>query len=249
MEKGRKEAKIGLESEKELVNMINTNVQFRNIIRRCLSKLGFKMKGKLKAYKDCVKTDIIIETNGSKLGVSIKSSTATSFHQLDRRRLESWKTLLNMPDNVFEAIKEAILRIAYNKKAKFILEKDRNMIANFFKKNIRRMINEIFVKAEQNLELLVVNDKVKRRLYFFKMREAIDFLCKNSSNVNFSRKGIVKLGDFISVQRKSGDGKHIKIPKTNWRHPGNNLQFKFSPLRFAEYIENAKVIDCFEIDY
>jgi len=74
------------------------------------------------------------------------------------------------------------------------------------------------------------------------MEDVIRFLMKNASNISFSKKGIIKLGDFITIQRKSGDGKHIKIPKTEWSHPGNELQFKFSPIKFAEYVTDTKII-------
>jgi len=74
--------------------------------------LGFNVQGRLKTRKEDIKTDIFIRINEQEeIGASIKSSTKTSFHQLDRRRLEEWKNLLNMPDHVFETIKEAILRV------------------------------------------------------------------------------------------------------------------------------------------
>jgi hypothetical protein len=108
MKKGRKEARIGLDSERDIVQLINTNEQFRDLIKRCLQELGFVIKGEIKARRDSMKTDIFIEDN-SKIGVSIKSSTKTSFHSLDRRWLEKWKELLTMPDDIFIVIKEAIL--------------------------------------------------------------------------------------------------------------------------------------------
>ena len=82
------------------------------------------------------------------------------------------------------------------------------------------------------------------------MDDVIVFLFNNAKdNIGFTNKGIIKIGDFITVQRKGGDGKHIKLPKTDWRHPGNQLQFKFSPLVFAEYIEKTKAIKFCTIDY
>jgi hypothetical protein len=75
------------------------------------------------------------------------------------------------------------------------------------------------------------------------MEEVTNFLVENSrGNINFSPKGIMQLGNFITMQRKSGDSFKVIIPKTSWGHPGNQLQFKFSPLRFAEYIEENKSI-------
>ncbi|MFB0562393.1 MAG: hypothetical protein ACETWM_14405 [Candidatus Lokiarchaeia archaeon] len=249
MEKGRKEARIGLESEKEIINRINTDVKFQNLLRQCLITLGFKSIKKIQAYKDGVKTDVFVRLD-SELGVSVKSSTKTSFHQLDRRHLEDWKSLLNMPFDIFEIIKESILRISKNARDKFILESNRNKIKNFFAKNLKSILNEIFRKKEQKLKLLLINDKQESKIYIFNMDEVLNFLFKDASNnISFSNKGIIRLGNFITVQRKGGDGKHITIPKIDWKHPGNQLQFKFSPLKFAEYVGATKVIKFCIIKY
>lgn len=84
MEKGRKEARIGLNSERDIVSLINTNEQFRNLIRKCLADLGFGLQKEIKVRIDNVKADIFIEDD-LQIGVSIKSSTETTFHHLDRR--------------------------------------------------------------------------------------------------------------------------------------------------------------------
>lgn len=251
LEKGRKESRIGLDSEHDIINRINFDEKFQNLMKDCLLKFGFNVQGKLRAHKDGVKIDIYIQINEQEeIGVSIKSSTLTSFHQLDRRRLEEWKNFLNMPDDIFEIIKEAILRVARNSRAKFILEKDRSKIKDFFANHLSEVINEIFRRGEEKLKLLIINDKRKRRIYIFRMDDVIKFLIENATNnVRFTEKGIIRLGDFITIQRKGGDGRHITIQKTDWSHPGNQLQFKFSPLEFAKYVELKKVIDFCVIDY
>lgn len=251
LEKGEKEARIGLDSEKDVINRINFDEKFHNIMKECLTKLGFNVQGRLRARKNGTKTDIFIQINKQEeIGVSIKSSTKTSFHQVDRRRLEEWRNFLNMPDDIFETIKEAILRVAKNSRAKFILEKDRDRIKEFFVAHLSEVINEIFRRGEEKLKLLFINDKRKRRIYIFRMDDVIKFLVENiTNNVCFTEKGIIRLGEFVTIQRKGGNGKHITTPKTDWSHPGNQLQFKFSPLKFAEYVESTGVIDFCVLDY
>jgi len=242
MEKGRKEARIGLDSEKDIVRLINTDKQFKNLIKGCLNELGFVVQGEIKARKDKMKVDIFIEDDLS-IGVSIKSSTKTSFHNLDRRWLEKWQESLDMPDSIFQIMKDAILRIARNPKDHFILYKDREEVKGFFERHTAKVINEIFTHGERDLKLLMINDRRKYKLYLFKMEDVISFVVQNSQhNIGFSSKGIVNLGNFVTAQRKSGNSFRITIPKTSWQHPGNQLQFKFSPLRFAEYIEENKNI-------
>lgn len=243
MRKGQKEAKIGLESEKDIINMINTNDDFKRKLKGCLKKLGFDVEEISSAYKGKkgAKTDIIIVTNGEKkIGVSIKSTTKTSFHQLDRRWLKNWEKFLKMPDDIVKIINEAILRVAKDRSAQFILDKDKMKIKEFFKKHLDIVIREIFRKDEENLKLLMINDKSNRKLYIFRMNDVISFLINDAkNNLCFSQKGIFYLGNFISMQRKGGDGHHITVPKTDPMHPGNQLQFKFSPLNFAKYIEET----------
>lgn len=242
MEKGRREARIGLNSEKEIINLINSDPKFQKSLRKCLFSLGFKSKKKITAYKDGLKTDIFLRIDGE-IGISVKSSTATSFHQLDRRCLEEWASFLGMPGDIFKIMKESILRVARDSRDKFVYESDRDKIENFFGKRLKAVINEIFRKGEQSLKLLMINDKRTEKIYVFNMDDVINFLFENASNnITFTKKGIIRLGDFITVQRKGGDGKHVSLPKTDWKHPGNQLQFKFSPLKFSEHVENTGCI-------
>lgn len=207
-----------------------------------MENLDFELGKEIKARIDNMKTDIFIEDD-LRIGVSIKSSTKTTFHHLDRRWLEDWKEFLNMPEDIFTILEEAILRVARNSKDYFILQQDRAKIKDFFMTHIVNIISEIFTHAEKDLKLLMIIDKKKHKLYLFRMEEVINFLLENiRNNIGFSPKGIIKLGDFITVQRKSGDSSKITIPKTDWKHPGNQLQFKFSPLKFAEHIEKNKDI-------
>lgn len=87
MKKGEKEARIGLDSEKKIVEKINSDEVFRNSLKECLVKLGFGPKNDIKAQRNNLKTDILIRIDGN-IGASVKTSTRTSFHQLDRRSLE-----------------------------------------------------------------------------------------------------------------------------------------------------------------
>ncbi|WP_158413782.1 PDDEXK family nuclease [Geoglobus acetivorans] len=251
MIKGQKAARIGLDSEKDIVHMINNNPNFQKSMIDGLSSIGYGNPSEIRAFKNGSKIDIYIVLDDEKIGVSIKSISKADFHQLDRRRLEDWKILLDMPDYIFDILKDAILRIAKNSSAKFILEKDRDEIGNFFNNKLKTILEEIFRRSESNLKLFMINDKTRHRIYVYNMDDVIEFLYKNAhNNISFTKKGIIKLGDFITVQRKGGNGERVKkYKKTDWRHPGNHLQFKFSPVGFAEYIERTGDIKFFTIDY
>lgn len=54
-----------------------------------------------------------------------------------------------------------------------------------------------------------------------------DLLDNLDYEVTISGRGVIKIGKFITIQRKGGNGVHsIHIPKTSLAHPGNNLQVK-----------------------
>ena len=54
-----------------------------------------------------------------------------------------------------------------------------------------------------------------------------DILENLDYKLTISGRGVIKIGKYITIQRKGGNGVHsIHIPKTSLAHPGNNLQVK-----------------------
>lgn len=246
MEKGRKEAIIGLRSEKKIIQKINSNSFFQKRFRECLKHFDYPDPVEIEATeaRKGIKTDILLIIGESKVGISVKSSTKTSFHQLDRRKLEKWKDFTKMSPGVFQILKNAILRITSDSKAKFILEKDQPTIKDFIEFNLDQLVKEVFRREEDNLKFLLINDMREGniRLVMIRMADVISSLSENArERVSFSAKGIIRVGDYITIQRKGGNSSRVKIPKTDWSHPGNQLQFKFSPLKFVEFVLQERV--------
>jgi hypothetical protein len=178
MKIGQKAARIGLDSEKDIQKAINKNEHFKELIKNCLNNLTLESKRKIKTKKKkrLTKKDITIDIGDSSIGVSIKSSKRTSFHQVDRRRLEDWKDFLNMHENIYEIIKEAALRISNNPQAKFIKKEDQDTIKNFFQENYKIMLKEIFTRDEEDLILLLINNKMNKTIYIFKIQECLKYV-------------------------------------------------------------------------
>jgi len=61
--KGEKEARIGLDSEEDIVNRINIDERFNDRMRNCLVMLGFGVQGRLRAFRNDVKSDVFIQIN------------------------------------------------------------------------------------------------------------------------------------------------------------------------------------------
>ncbi len=252
MEKGQKEARIGLDAETEIVNKLNSDDKLRNDFIKCMSKIGFQVDNKFKAVKmgKNYKSDILIcHSNCEVLGISLKTvkETKKGFHQVDRRWLDDWKNLLDMPDDIYNIFKDGVIRIAKNPRDKFILEKDQTKIKNFLKNKISIIIREIFVKNEKCLKILAIYDKRKcnKELYLINIDDFIEKFEKDVE-IGFSKKGIIEFrleGEkILTIQRKGGNGKgkNIGISKTDIRHTGNQLQFKMYPITLVDYIKNKK---------
>jgi hypothetical protein len=54
-------------------------------------------------------------------------------------------------------------------------------------------------------------------------------------------KGGFNLGKNISFQRKGGDGNIKKYPKTDLRHPSNNIQIKLKIGKDKDFLNNIEL--------
>lgn len=225
---GQKEARQGLEAERALIDYFNRD---KEGLRKCLSEIDVIPPSSFTVVKPerRVKCDLMLRGDFT-VCISLKAVKDASFHQLDRRWLDEWRGVLNMPQEVYNAIWEGIMRKARDPRAVFIDPKHWKVVGEFFRANLPKILREIFTRDEEDLKVLAVWDRRGNELCLFNMDEVISFL--SSQPVQFSDDGIIKIGEFVSIQRKGGDGSHVKKPKTDPTHPGNQLQFKFKPLEF-----------------
>ena len=237
MPKGKKEAMIGLGSEQYIVDLINNDENFRRSIDEALGVLGIGIYGPIHArnVEDTGKIDIMI----SSVGASMKSGK-TGWHHLDRRRLESWASILNMPDVIFDIFKRSILRVTKDRNNEFINVHDQDRIKGFLEPNIQQMIHEVFDRNDEDLLVFMVYNTERDTISLFRMDEMLEHLI--TSNIHFSKKGIVCIGDFITIQRKGGDGNVKDIPKSDWLHPCNQLQFKLKAKHMALAMERSSAV-------
>src|SRR3972149_2992597 len=68
MEKGRKAARIGLDSENDIIFMVSNDEDFRVRLEKCLMSLGYTFGEKIRASKDGIsnrkKTDVLLRADG-----------------------------------------------------------------------------------------------------------------------------------------------------------------------------------------
>ncbi len=250
---GRKSVFIGAWGERGFMDAANNNEEFQDHLRECFKKFGLNYDGEISAYKESKekKTDIVVNVGETSIGTNIKTTTTRSNLGVDKRWLEVWKEKLSIPETIYDIMKDGILRKAREgKPGKFILEEDREIIENFFIAKKEEIVRDLLTKNEENLDVMVINDAQKKKYYLYKMDDFINFLDDNmSDNTTLSNIGYPWLGDFIKMQRKSGDGNRKEYPKTDYRHPSNMIQFKITPVQCAEYIEKNNLLKSHIIDY
>lgn len=169
---------------------------------------------------DAGKSDVIVRFTDSTLSANIKAYK-TGFNQLTRTKIGSFCKEFDLArlQRIFE---EGALRVA-GKQGRFILASDEIEIIQAITPLARAIVHYSLARLE-NPELLVLYNRTTNIMHLYDMKNLLDNLVYD---VTISSRGIIKIGEFITIQRKGGNGVHsIHIPKTSLAHPGNDLQVK-----------------------
>lgn len=224
---GSKTAKSGFTSEERFIDLVNNNQDFSNAIKKFI---GLDSNALLSAQdiKGTEKGDVLLSYLDDSIKVSIKKSTA-NFSQLDRRWLTNLKDAINMPQNIFEFLSEGLDSMRLNKPNKMLIQPQySDKISEYFTRNLEPFLNEVFTRNDEKVKYFVVYNPDVATWYLYNMKEIIDFV--SEATVSVTSKGVLRIGDYISVQRKGGDGNYTKVPKDHPLHPSNQLQTKIKPL-------------------
>lgn len=114
----------------------------------------------------------------------------------------------------------------------FIEPENQEYIKLELETRLEDLINFIFLNNE-NIKIFVIYNRRKQEIFFYHMQQLLTFFKKSCRT--FSKKSIIKIGDYLNLQRKGGDGNYTKLPKTHINHPSNQLQFKMKVLSFTEH--------------
>lgn len=244
------EAYIGKRGEEILIDILKN----RRDVVECIEKLTWRSIGNVVEVirGDCFnlwKTDVVlIGSTGERVGISLKTFRAggrPDVH-LDRRWLDKpsekarpWSEVLEMPEDILKILREGILRKAEKKSRPLVQDSsDQQKVGKFLSKVIRKFLWEAFRNDERDLLILALleyNNELK--LCLFNLDEVIDFIEKDVQKKGIAFGSRIDIGNFIQWQRKAGNGKRVKIPKTDPRHPGNQLQVKL----LARYLTDAAI--------
>jgi hypothetical protein len=259
-EQKTEEAKIGAKGEELLIKVLKS----RNDVVACIedlagTKIGKVAKAERGTTRRLIKTDVIVTGSTSvSVGISLKTIKASGRPDvhLDRRwlskssgRLRSWSEVLQMPIEIVEILQRGILNIAAGCSTQLVPNvSDQQKVSDFFQNTLRKFLEEAFRSTETNLRILAVleyNDRLT--LCMFNLDEVIDFIEQDVRQKGISFGNRIDIGSYIQLQRKAGNGKHVKINERSPDHPGNQLQVKFLAKSFVDGARNLLRNCCFEL--
>lgn len=234
-EKGSQIAKDGFKNETVIRDKFN-NWQNDKEAKTWLEIIGFNLENiesvqamKPHGKKSDIQLKIKTKTREYEEGISIKLvSNPKGFNQIDKRWVNDYTKMWNMPEDITEALKYFVGEKLPFKKSK----KPNRMYLNEFDKDIQTKIKVFFTKNKQkivsdllkgrneksaNWFLVAQKSSDKSRWTLEYIEDAIDFYA--SGEVQITRRGSLKIGA-ITMQRKGGDC---------GRKTAQMLQFKLNP--------------------
>ncbi|MEP7149114.1 MAG: hypothetical protein ABI857_09550 [Acidobacteriota bacterium] len=181
--------------------------------------------------KEGGKSDVLLRFADRTLSANIKAFLA-GFNQITRMTINSFCSQFGLQD-LRSILEKGAIRVA-SRSGRFILESDEPLIHESLTP-IAKAILEYSLSRLENPELLVLYDRANNRMLLYDMREMLDNL---DYEISFSKRGIIRIGRFFTIQRKGGNGVHsLHIEKTSLLHPGNNLQVKMNIRAFVKLTE------------
>jgi hypothetical protein len=242
IELGSKTAKGGFKNEQDVINHFN-NWKSDKIAQEWLAKMNYrigdiefvkaiKVKGQYKADVQ-VRIRILIKLKFQEdiqnLQVKLVSNPH-GFNQIDKRWVDKYVELWNIPDDITEILKT----FTGEKKSKAtglrderrmfldeMVESDKNKLINFFTKNKILIISDLLKgRGEFSADWTLVILKLKGESKW--VLKSINHVMNvfGSGDVHVTNKGSLKIGR-ITMQRKGGDA---------GRRSANMLQFKINPV-------------------
>ncbi len=237
-EKGSQIAKDGFKNEKDIVNKFNNwekdfdAKKWLRIMGYDLDEIEYVEAIIIHGYKTDVQVQVTIKLKKAidveNLQVKLVSNTK-GFNQIDKRWVDNYAEMWEIPENVIEILKK------YTGEIKPTIKNPKD-IRRTFLNEIPKKFQQILLDWLQKNKSLIVNDIIKGRGKFaaewMLVAQKIDknarWILKpinvvinhfGNGEILVTKRGSIKIGK-ITMQRKGGDAGH----KT-----ANMLQFKINP--------------------
>jgi len=246
VKRGSATARGGFRNEDDVVRKFN-NWKKDEDAKKWLKIMNYKLNEieKVEAIKITgshktdvqVKIKVYLKNAIAAENISVKLvSRHSGFNQIDKRWIDKYKELWNMPSNVVKILKLFTGEIkprknnSKNKRRMFLDEmkkKDRDVIIDFFESNKFLVVADI-LKGRDKLSVawMLIYIKPKNLWTLLPMSVVMNFY--GNGPVRIADRGSLKIGR-IGMQRKGGDGGRITATM---------LQFKINPVEIVNQIKN-----------
>lgn len=221
---------IGTATERLFKNTIGRHPEVLNAL-----KAHFNISGNFaRAYKtgtDAGKSDVIVAFDSqTRISANVKAFAA-GFNQLTRTTIAAFCRQFGI-GNLQTTLEDGAVRKA-GKTGKFIADADQTKILAQFGPIGHRIVHYSLANLE-NPELLVLYDRSANKIHIYDLANVLSNL---DYTIAISPRGTIKIGEYVTVQRKGGNGvKFNHIAKTSLAHPGNNLQVKMKVKAFVQNV-------------
>ena len=163
--------------------------------------------------------------DGRNVDANIKSylKLGTMFNQVTRSNLSKFQKIAELSDEEIKELRELFSKKAENSDQPLIPELRRGKWRGIMERSPEKIVKWA-LSRHPSREILVLNNRTDNVMAVYKMS---DLLKDMRYDISYTPKGKnIRIGDFIILQRKGGDGNIIKMPKTDPSHPSNDLQVK-----------------------
>ncbi len=242
-ERGSQTAKDGFRNEKDVVEKFN-NWEKDQTAQEWLRIMGYKLEEIesveaiiISGYKTDVQVQVRIklkkEIDVENLQVKLVSNVR-GFNQIDKRKVDKYIEMWNIPDNVAKMLKKytgeikPTIKNPRDGRRTFMDEfnaESQKILVNWLEENKSLIINDIIKgRGKFAAEWMLIAQKTEKEARW--ILKPINFVINYFGNgpVIITPRGSVKIGR-ITMQRKGGDG---------GRETAKMLQFKINPAELFE---------------
>lgn len=244
---GSATAKNGFKNEQDVVDKFNdwekdkTAQKWLVAMEYDLSDIEYVRASKVTGqYKADIQVQIRIsiklksQLDVQNLQVKLVSNHESGGNQIDKRWVDQYVELWNIPENITRCLKLFVGEIKSRKKnlkypkrmlLREMAERDQKEIVDFFESNKILIVSDILKgkgKFSADWMLVISNDGNSKKWVLKSINEAMNIFGKGP--VEVTSRGSLRIGK-IGMQRKGGDG---------GRPTAKMLQFKIDPIRLFD---------------
>lgn len=197
---------------------------------------AFNLEGRyLKSIKTGIhgeKCDVKMSfADGRNVDANIKAyKPKVMFNQATRTSVKNFSEQMGLSDDEGKELTYLFLEKAKDTNRPLIPMGLRNKWSEIIGEKAQQII-KWSLSSHPSREILVLYDRTESIMRLYKMS---DVLSHAGSITSFTPKGNIKLGKYMALQRKGGDGNVTRYLKTELKHPSNDVQIKLDIKAFLK---------------